>query len=78
MLQETIGEAAGGGADIKANLAVYLDLPMFQRALQLESAAAYVFQIFAEQSNRRVRDHLRAGFIQFLIVNQDLPAIISA
>jgi Mg-chelatase subunit ChlI len=52
VLQQTIGEAAGGSADIETDLARDVDVPVFERALQFEAAPADVLQIFAEQPDR--------------------------
>ena len=41
-LQQDIGKAAGGGADIEADVAGDVDREMAQRACELESAAAHV------------------------------------
>jgi hypothetical protein len=35
--------------------------------------SAHIFQIAAKQTNFGVRTHLRAGFVEFLIVNQHFP-----
>ena len=43
---------------------------MFQRSLQLQAAAADIFEIFAKQPDRALRGDLRARFLEFLIVHQ--------
>ncbi len=43
MLQQAVGEAAGGGADIEASFARGVDAEILERAFQLESGAAGVF-----------------------------------
>ncbi len=45
---------------------------MIEGALQFESAAADVLEIIAEQSDNALRGNLRAGFLNFLIVDQHL------
>ena len=47
-------------------------IPVFEGVLQLESAAADVLQIFAEQANDALRGDLRARFLDFLIVRPTL------
>ena len=73
MLQQAIGEPAGGSADIETDLILDIDLPVFEGALQFESATADVFQIFAEQADCGFRFHLRAGFFELLVVDQNFP-----
>ena len=51
VLQEAVGEASGGGADVEANFSGDVDLPMRERVLQLQAAAAYVLQVLTEQAN---------------------------
>jgi len=47
-----------------------IDAPILESMLQLETAAADIFQVVAEQSDGRVRYNLRAGFIHLLLVDQ--------
>jgi hypothetical protein len=51
-------------------LAAYLDLPVFQRALKLQSAAAYVLQIFTEKADFTFRFYRRAGLFNFLPIDE--------
>ena len=43
---------------------------MLQSALQFESAAADILQIFAEQADRSIVRNLSAGFFDLLLVDQ--------
>jgi len=47
-LEQAIRKPAGGGADIQTCLSRDSDIPMIEGALQLESAAAGVLEIFAQ------------------------------
>ena len=45
---------------------------MIERALQLQSTAADVLQIFAEQTDRALSRNLRASLLDLLFFDQDL------
>ncbi len=70
VLQKTIRKTAGGCAHIKADLAGDIDVPVFECALQFQSAAADIFEIFSEQADHTLCGNLRAGFLDLLIFNQ--------
>jgi hypothetical protein len=70
VLQQAIGKTAGGSADIQTNLALHVDLPVFQSFFQLKAAAAHVLQVFPKQTNLGVRVNGSAGFLDFLPVDQ--------
>ncbi len=53
-LEQAIGKPAGRSADIQTDLSRDGDIPVIEGALQLESAAADVLEIFAEQADRRI------------------------
>jgi hypothetical protein len=72
MLKQAVGESSSRGADIETRLAGYVDLPVFEGALEFESAAADVSQIVSEETDRGVGRDLGSGLLQFLIVDQDL------
>ena len=72
VLQEAIGETAGGGADVEASFAGDVDLPMLKTFFELESAAAYVLKILAEESNVGVGIDAGAGLFDFLTLDQNL------
>jgi hypothetical protein len=72
MLQKTIREAAGGRADVEADFARDVDLPVFQSALQFDSTAAHILQIFAEKSNYRFGINLSARLFNFLVIDENL------
>jgi len=71
-LQQAICKAAGGCANIKADLPRDLDLPVIERALQLESAPADISEILAEQTDGTRRRNLRAGLLDLLFFHKDL------
>ncbi len=50
-LQETVGEAAGGGADVEAGAVGDFDLPVIECSLKFETAAADVGHVVAEQAD---------------------------
>src|SRR5215472_2521854 len=70
MLQQAIGETAGGCADVDTNLPGDVDVPMLKRALQLQSAAADVLQVLAQHANHTVSLNLRAGLFDLLLIHQ--------
>jgi hypothetical protein len=70
VLQEAIGETAGGSTDIKTDFAPQIDVPVLQSFFQLKAAAAHILQIFSEQTNIRVGFNRSAGFLYFLSVHQ--------
>ena len=49
-LQHAVGEAAGGGADVDAGEAGEVDGPVGEGVLELEAAAADVFEVGAEEA----------------------------
>ena len=51
VLEEAVGEASGGGADVEANFSGDVDLPVGECVFEFEAAAAYVFQVFAEKAD---------------------------
>ena len=71
ILQQAIGEAAGGAADVEADFAVWRDLKILQRALQFQAAAADVGKRVADYFDARVSGNLCAGLLHFLAVHQD-------
>jgi len=73
MLQQTIRESTRGSADIETYLALDIDFPVFQSAFKFESAAADIFQVFAQQPNCGIRGDLRARLIELLVIDQDFP-----
>ena len=70
-LQHAVGEAAGRGSHIDAGESVQRDAPMGERALQLETAAADVPQVGAEQADGGGRRDGGAGFVDALLVDQN-------
>lgn len=70
VLQEAIGETAGGSADIQTNFAAHVDAPMLQSFFELEPAAADVLQVFTKQTNIGVGCNRGAGFLHLLSVDE--------
>src|SRR5882724_1982969 len=68
VLQQAIREAAGGSANINAGLSADVDTPVFKPLFELQSAAADVAQVFAEQTDAGVIKNRSAGFFDFLLV----------
>ncbi len=60
MLQQAIGEAASGRADIEADFPARVDSEIFERALQLQAAAARIFSRSSADFNARVIGDQRA------------------
>ncbi len=73
VLQQAIGEATGGRADVQAKSAAYLDGPVGQGRFQLEAAAAHVAHLAAQQADRRVEGDGMAGLFEFLLADEDAP-----
>jgi hypothetical protein len=70
-LQHAIGEAAGGGADVDAREAGERDGPVFERAFELETAAADELEIRAEEADDRVGWDGGAGLVDPLFAYQN-------
>jgi len=71
VLQHTVGEAPGGGADVQAGAIGEVDRPVSERAFELEAAAADVAEVVAEQAQAGVTRYRRTGFIDALVVYQN-------
>ncbi len=70
VLQQAIGKAASRGADIDARTALDVDLPMLQGRGQLQSSAAYVRLVLAEQADRGILRNRRPGFVDLLLAHE--------
>ena len=70
-LQHAVGEAAGGGADVDAGEAGEVDGPVGEGALELEAAAADVFEIGAEEANDGVGGDGGTWLVDTLLVDED-------
>ena len=69
-LQETIGETAGGRAQVGANLATGIEVKGIERAFQFQPAAAYVFERRADRNLGIFQDRC-ARFVHALTVDLD-------
>ena len=72
MLKQAVGESAGGGAHVQANLARHADAEGGQRRLQLQPAAADVAHCASQQAQRGAGPHQRARLFGFLFFDQNL------
>jgi hypothetical protein len=70
-LQHAVGEAAGRGSNVKAGEAGEIDGPVFEGALELEAAAADVFEIGAEETNDGFGGDGGAWLVDALLVDKD-------
>jgi hypothetical protein len=71
VLQHAVGEAAGRGSDVDAGEAGEIDRPMGEGVLELEAAAADVFEVGAEEADRGSGGDGGAGFVDALLVDED-------
>ena len=72
VLQQAVGEAAGGGADVQAQPARHIDAEMIQRRLQLQPAAAHIASALPATSMRLAASTRVARLDGFLSVDQHL------
>jgi hypothetical protein len=70
VLQQAVREATGGCSHVHADFSREFDLPVFERALQFETAAANILEIFSEETNGGLLGNLGAGFADFLSFDQ--------
>ena len=70
VLEETIGEAAGGSADVETDFAGGIDMEVGESGFEFEAAAADVFEGFGDFDARGFGDGV-AGFMGFLAVHGD-------
>jgi hypothetical protein len=70
-LEHAVGEATGGSADVDARETGERDGPMGKGTLELEAAAADVFEIGAEETNDGVCGDRGTRLIDTLLVNED-------
>ena len=69
-LQQAVGKAAGGGADVETDSTGDVDLPVVEGGLKLESAAADVGHVVAEETDSGIRCDGSARFVDFLFVDE--------
>jgi len=72
VLQQAIGEAARGGSDIHAHLAGHVDAPVGESGFELQSAAADVFQVSAQNPQLGLAFDCSSRLLHLLLVGQDL------
>ena len=71
VLEHAVGEASGRRSDIETESAGEVDIPVIQRGFEFEAAAADVAEILAKQAQRCGFRDAVAGFVDFLLVNQN-------
>jgi hypothetical protein len=71
VLEHAVAEAAGGGADVAAEAVGEVDVPVGEGGFELESAAADVAEIAAEEADRGVVGDGMARFVELLLVDED-------
>jgi hypothetical protein len=71
MVKETIGEAAGGGSDVKANEARGIDREVLQSAFQFQACAARILEVAALHIELGIGCDGRSGFACDHIVHAD-------
>src|SRR5579863_1973049 len=71
-MQQTIREAAGGAANVKANLVTRRDSEVLERAFKLQAAAARVAQRFSRDFHACVRRDGAARLVHLLAVDAPL------
>ena len=71
VLEEAVSEAAGGGAYVEAGAAGDHDGPVGEGGGELETAAADVLLLFAEEADFGVFRDGGAWFIELLLIDQD-------
>jgi RNA polymerase sigma-70 factor, ECF subfamily len=70
-LEHAVGEASGGGTDVDAGEAGERDGPVFEGSLELEAAAADVFEVGAEEADDGVDGDWGAGLVDALLAYED-------
>jgi hypothetical protein len=70
-LEHAVGEAARGGSDIDATEIGEVDVPVGERALEFEAAAADVFEIRAEETNDSVGGDGGTWLVNTLFVDEN-------
>jgi hypothetical protein len=71
MLKHAVGESARGGTDVAAEEACKVDLPVSECRFELESAAADVAEIAAEEADGSVVGYRVARLVELLFVDED-------
>ncbi len=70
VLQKAVGEAAGGRADVHAGLAMHVDVPILQRARQLQATATYKWQVVTQHADHSAALDISARLFDLLFVHQ--------
>ena len=78
VLEQAVGEAAGGGADVGAGEAFDGDAPGGERGFEFEAAAGDVAEVVAEEADGGVVGDAGAGFVERCSLTRTRPAMIMA
>ena len=70
-MEHAVGEAASGGSYVDAGEVSEVEMPVGERVLELEAAAADVFEVGAEEADGSVGWDRGAGFVDALLVDED-------
>ena len=70
-LQKAVSESTGGSADVEAGSAGDVDLPVIEGGLEFEATATDEGHVFAEKADGGVGGDGGAGFVDFLLVDED-------
>ena len=70
-MEYAVGEAASGGSYVDAGEVSEVEMPVGERVLELEAAAADVFEVGAEEADGSVGWDRGAGFVDALLVDED-------
>ncbi len=69
-LEKAVGETAGGSANVHAGPAAHVDLPMLQRARQLEPSTTHKRLLVAQDAELGVCFDVGSGLFDLLLIHQ--------
>ena len=69
-LQQAVGEAAGGGADVETCAVGYINFPVIKSRLELEAAAADIGHVIAEEADGGIGCDGSARLVDLLLVDE--------
>jgi hypothetical protein len=71
VLEHAVGESAGGGADVEAETVAEVDAPMGESGFKLESAAADVTEVGAEEADGSIGGDGGARLVLLLLADEN-------
>ena len=71
VLQHAVGEAAGGGADVRTGEAIDGDGEGLEGVFEFEAATADVTKVTTEKADDGIRSDRCSGLVDFLLVDED-------